>query len=109
MAIICNKYQSTRDFSFKGNLFTAEESTLRKGGPRIPHDGRVYDDACDTGFIMVSHITGDAILFINEGHDLNGDEIAGWHYKASYFAGPPGKWLKLPPHLAPINCLIIND
>jgi hypothetical protein len=109
MAIICNKYHSTRDFSYSKstNCFTVEASTLV--GPRGVHDGRVYDDACDTGFILVSHVTGDAILFVNDGHDLNGDEIAGWRYVAAYTAGAAGKWLKIQNPAAKYHALIIND
>jgi hypothetical protein len=108
MSIICNKYQSTRDMHWHAdlNMFICEASDLGRLGP---FDGRVYDDACDTGFILVSHVTGDAMLFVNDGHDLNGDEIAGWRYKADRIADRAGVWRKLPAHLNKITALIIND
>lgn len=104
MTIICSKYQSTRNLNWQPSTrcFVAEASDLGLGA----HDGRVYDDACDVGFILVSHKTGDAILFVQDGVDMNGDEIAGWRYKAYMEAGAPGKWV---PTTKDFTALIIND
>lgn len=109
MAIICSKYHSTRDFSFKDNCFVQEASTLTHG-LHGPHDGRVYDDACDVGFIMVSHHTGNSILFVQDGVDMNGDDVAGWRYKATHVSGTkPGRWLPIPEQFKSFTALIIND
>jgi hypothetical protein len=112
MAIICSKYLSTRDFNWQKETrcFVTEASDL---GIRTPHDGRVYDDACDVGFILVSHKTGEAVLFVQDGVDHDGDDgIAGWRYKAVQQRGastPAGKWLPISSYLTDVTALIIND
>jgi hypothetical protein len=109
MSIICNRYYGTRDFSYnkETRCFVAEASTIAH---LSPHDTNVYDDACDMGFIMVSHHTGASMIFIRDGFDTVGDEIpeiAGWRYKASYVNGMrPGEWKKVESDL---RALIIND
>lgn len=104
MAIICNKYFSTRQFTYSRSerCFVAEASEL-PGNP-----GRVYDDACDEGFILVSHQSGDAIVFALDRVDMNGDDIAGWNYKIVAVANPAGKWVN-PSTAHTFTALIIND
>lgn len=113
MAIICSKYHSTRDFSFKNGCFVQEASTLTHG-LSATHDGRVYDDAADVGFVMVSHRTGNSILFVNDGVDMSGDNVAGWRYKATHIADRSiaNRWHPLPQdqgELYQLKVLIIND
>jgi hypothetical protein len=110
MTIICSTYKSTRDFSFHNNCFTAEASDIGGTGGRC-FDGRVYDDACDVGFILVSHLTGDSVLFVQDGVDTHDDEVMGWRYKATHIAdrSVANKWHKLPAHLEKLTALVIND
>lgn len=106
MAIICNTYLSTRNFQYvpESNCLVTEASDLN----RLNHDSRVYDDACDVGFVMVSHKTGESVLFVNDGVDENDGDIAGWRYKA-YRMLKQSKWVSLPAHLEGLNALVIND
>jgi hypothetical protein len=110
MAIVCSTYHSTRDLHWdkETRCFSAEMSTLQRG-LMTPTDGRVYDDACDVGFILISHKTGDAMLFVLDHEDMNGDEVAGYVYKATQFAGPSGKWLPVSSYMTDITALLIND
>lgn len=109
MAIICNKYHSTRDFSYHADTksFVAEASDFGPGN----HDGMVYDDAADVGFVLVSHKTGDSVLVAQDGVDMNGEEIAGWRYKVIAVQGQhPGQWVR--PNGNPqydFSVLVIND
>lgn len=112
MAIICARYHSTRNWSYHAQTrcFTAEASDFGPAGAVF--DARVYDDACDVGFILVSHKTGDSILFVQDGTDMNGDDVAGWRYKAYKFSNDlqaPGGWSNMPAHLDGITALVIND
>lgn len=63
---------STRPFLYDPttNTFSAEASDLR--GFRL---GRIYDDACDIGFTLVSQRTGREIVFAlaHEERDREGD------------------------------------
>jgi hypothetical protein len=74
----------TENFNYNPNtkLFTADMSTLDKGGTRqVFH--RVYKDSMDAGFVMISTHTGVEITFvvdkIDHGGKENEGEIAGWH------------------------------
>lgn len=107
MSIICSKYHSTRDFFYHAETkcFIAEASALSCGGRE--HDGRVYDDACDAGFVLVSHKTGDSVLVAQDGTDMNGDEVAGWRYKVIAVQGRrPGQWISGTKEF---TVLVIND
>jgi hypothetical protein len=80
MAIVCNTYLSTREFSYsaKTKCFVAEASDF--GSKR--YFGRVYDDACDEGFVLVSAKTGDSVVLALDSVDQDGDGyVAGWRYK----------------------------
>jgi hypothetical protein len=65
---------------------TCELSDL---GPRKfePPCSRLYNDACDEGFVLVSHRTGRKVVMLMSSQDMNGDEIAGWRFTA---------WLEMP-------------
>lgn len=117
MTIICNAYISTRDLSYHADLkcFTVEESTLRGGRQNKRYLSAVYDDACDEGFVLVSHKTGDSVVCaLHEVEmDRSGEDIAGWRYKVVALQGKrPGQWKQLYKEApAPYNftVLIIND
>jgi hypothetical protein len=98
---------STKEFSFKNKLFTAEISTLSQGGKREVF-GRVYDDACDEGITLVSEKTGERIVFVVDDIDYNGPiserEVGGWRLKPAP-EGVRGN----RKHLADLRMLIIND
>lgn len=81
------------DFNAQSNLFTAEISELDNF-----QWGQLYNDACDTGFVMVSHKTGRELGFYLAGKDVNEEgEVMGWRFKSCDY-GRTG-----------INVLIIND
>lgn len=89
MSVICNKRHSTRDFSYQADskTLTIEESTLRQfrvvdeDGNLCSVFGRVYDDACDEGFVLVSHKTGKEVTFVVDkiDYDASGEDIGGWN------------------------------
>ena len=62
---------STESFTFSDRRFVAEASDL---GPDF-RLGRVFDDACDEGFTLVSHRTGKDVVFAHHEDkvDLDGD------------------------------------
>lgn len=81
MAVICWKRLSTKDFHYDSDskCFTAEISSLSNGRTRAVFDA-VYDDACDEGFVLVLHKTGDEITFVIDEIDRGSeDDIAGWN------------------------------
>lgn len=65
-------------FVFNNNTFIGEISDF---GPKFDF-GRVYDDACDEGFSIISKKTGKHAVFAFENHetDLEGELIA-WVFK----------------------------
>lgn len=83
---------STR-FVFKGHTFSAEASELRN--LRL---GRVYDDACDEGFTIVSAKTAKGAVFVENGpeEDNEGDVVL-WNFKC------------VTPGLTHLKAVIYND
>jgi hypothetical protein len=67
---------STRSMTFtaRTKMFVAERSQLTEGGRR-PLDGRIYDDACDAGFVLVSNRTQMEVRFAHKEdvRDRDGD------------------------------------
>ncbi len=62
----------------ENRTFVTEASDIHGFDPR-----RIYDDACDIGFYMVSDKTGKKILFVEEGPDYNDDnELICWNFSA---------------------------
>ncbi len=111
MAIVCSTYLSTRDFNYNPstNCFTAEASDLSQytGGM-----SRVYDDACDEGFVLVSHKSGNSVVMAVDKTDVNDGDIAGWHFKVvAVQSTTPGQWKEVRHPQAPFDftALIIND
>ena len=78
MSVVCNTRYSTKAFDFISELneFCAEISSLRSGL------GRVYDDACDEGLVLVSHVTNQERVFaVDEIETDREDEVVGWRLK----------------------------
>lgn len=90
-------------FAWNGNDGFAEHSELNKS-----IFNRIYNDACDAGFAVVSVKTGTILVFAYSNTDFYGDEEeAGWRFTCI------GKListnLRLQPVETPIEILVIND
>jgi hypothetical protein len=85
-------------FSYHGDTqtFTAEVSTLCIG--RGTDYGRVYDDACDYGFTIVSRRTGKEVVFAHDhdDRDREGDLAGEW-------------FVAVTPGYTHLKALVIND
>lgn len=101
---------STRLFSWhpKTKSFTAEESTLRRG-PRTRNGPtglfqRIYPDAADVGFPMLSADSGKTAWFALDCEDrCNEGEVMGWQFV------PTPEAIRENPGLAGVTVLVIND
>lgn len=84
---------SSSKFSFKNNKFSAEASELN--GFSLD---RVYNDACDEGFTIISEKTGKGAVFAlyNHEEDREGDLVA-WIFKC------------VTPGLTHLKAVIFND
>jgi hypothetical protein len=110
--IICNRYLSTRDFSFHAatNCFVTEASDFKD-----KYFGQVYDDAADEGFVLVSHVTGDSVVCALHHVDTREDEIQGWIYKVVAVQDKEhnGRWKEFRGTVVPppynFDVLVIND
>lgn len=70
MAIIARKISTSRfTFHRETKTFVAEASDFS----RMDLAGRVYDDAADAGFVMVSERTGQKILCLYSGDKRDGE------------------------------------
>lgn len=65
-------------FTWNGREGTIEASDL---GPSIHN--RVYDDACDVGFYVKSHKTGERKLFVLDKPVVWDGETVAWVYKSA--------------------------
>jgi hypothetical protein len=85
---------SSKSFRFKGNTFSAEASDFGRNF----NLGRVYDDACDEGFSIVSEKTGKIAVFslYNHEEDSEGDLLM-WVFKC------------VTPGLTHLKAVIFND
>lgn len=91
MAVICRTEYSTRNFCYVESRrhFTAEASTLGIK-PGVFPGTVVYDDACDVGFWLVSHVTGDRLLFIvHESETKSGADGDVLYWVAQCYGGRP--------------------
>ena len=85
MSLIATKIPSVL-FSWHGNRGVTEASDLN----RIKFLSRIWDDACDVGFAVVSAKTGKLVVFyldytdwgFGRNQDVEQDEIAGWNFKS---------------------------
>jgi len=86
MSIIATKIHSGA-FTWTGNSGVTEASDIRHAN----FLGRIYDDACDQGFVVVSEKTRKEVIFyldytdwgFGRNQDVEQDEIAGWNFKSA--------------------------
>lgn len=83
---------SSSKFTYSKETFTAEASDLRN--IRL---GKVYDDACDLGFTIVSEKTGKHAVFAEHAEIQNGEELGGWEFVC------------ITPGLTHLKAVIFND
>jgi len=76
MAIIAHTLSTQLfDYNKKTKTFVAEISDLTFKSSSI---GRIYDDACDVGFILVSEKTGEEVIYSFSHYDSTPDnEVTG--------------------------------
>jgi hypothetical protein len=93
MILTPNPISSSR-FSFKGNTFLAEASDFGRNF----NLGRVYDDACDEGFSIVSVKTGKVAVFALYNHEEDGEgDLVSWIFRC------------VTPGLTHLKAVILND
>jgi hypothetical protein len=64
-------------FSWKNGSGCAEASDF---GPEGLPWGRVYDDACDVGFTVVSNKSGKCVVFALNHTEINDGDIQFWEF-----------------------------
>ena len=79
-------------FNKSSGTFIAEASDLQ--GFRL---GRVYDDACDEGFSIVSEKTGKSAVFALADEIFRNEDIGGWNFVC------------VTPGLKQLKAVIFND
>ena len=97
--IIGNKI-STKMFYYdkEDSMFTQEVSSLGTLASNLT--GQLYDDACDQGFVLVSHRTGEEVPFyLDETETSNEGETLCWNFKAA----------SLKPELLNLKVCVFND
>jgi len=93
MILTPNPISSSR-FTFKGNTFSAEASDF---GRNFKLD-RVYNDACDEGFSIVSTKTGKVAVFALYNHEEDGEgDLVSWIFRC------------VTPGLTHLKAVIFND
>ena len=86
-------------FTYKDKVFSAEVSDLRDFRP-----GRIYPDAADVGFIMVSSKTrSEAIFYLEKEHRDRENDITHWTFK------PTTEAIRKNPNLKGTTVEIFND
>lgn len=92
----CPIHTSRLNYNARERVFSEEESTI--GAP-----GRVYDDACDLGYTLVSARTGREVVFAQTftSRDIGGD-VAFWVYE-------PEPYQKRLGELAGVRLIVFND
>lgn len=84
--------------------FVVEESTLRANNARGASFGQVYNDACDEGIKLVSHVTGkESFWYVNEVKKDNEGDIQVWIMQ------PTRESLREFPQLAGVEIHVLND
>lgn len=66
-------------FDWEGNHGSAEMSTLSRGHT-VEILRRVYDDACDVGFVVRGKRESVYFVMTSTQHDHSGEDIAGWGF-----------------------------
>ncbi len=82
MAIIGPVHDGKAFMWHKGVGVAAISDMSRPGDRRDMIFGRLYDDACDVGFAVRSHLTGKLVAFYldREDRDGSGEDIYGWNF-----------------------------
>lgn len=97
-----SKCHSTQEFFWdkETKTFIADASELRWpiGAPPL---GRVYDDACDEGFTLVSHTTGKRVVMVLDEEDQSDDYSGGWR-ALTFIPATPG-------YMNKFKVTVIND
>jgi len=104
MADIANTQFESKQFDWHADTqtFVEEISTLSQGG-KVRVFSQVYDDACDEGFVMISSKTGQRVVYVVDGHDMNDGDIMGWKLI------PTRDSIRRVPSCKGTKVLIIND
>ena len=95
---------SSRHFDFNGatNEFVAEISMLEHGGVRVLD--RLYADAADTGFVMVSVKTGKEVEFVLKETARDADhDVRYWEFQPTHQAQ------FYNPELRGVRVIVLND
>lgn len=104
---ICTTRYSSRlfDVNAERKEMYADLSTLmHTRGAHLQPFTQVYDDACDDGFVIVSHKTGTEATFALDRTDADDEgEIDGWHFI------PTRDTLRKHPQLKGWTVLVVND
>jgi len=90
---------STKQFTYNPatKTFVCEASDLRGFEPR-----RIYDDACDIGFYLVSEKTGKKILFCEVGPTRDeDDDLVSFNFSAHCYENPE--------HCMDLKLIVFND
>lgn len=92
-------------FSWTGLQGAVEHSSIR-----IPIFNRIYDDACDAGFAVVSDKSGKIMIFVHSHTDFLGDEEeAGWYFSCIGELSRDGRKITRNENNSKFEILVIND
>lgn len=78
MAMLPVKEYSSKQFTW--NVETGHFVACASDLSRTDFWSRIYDDACDVGFAIVSERTGKSVVFYLAEQEHNGDEITNWNF-----------------------------
>ena len=79
MAILnLNRIPSSKFYWNKNNKTFSQECSSLKGFNVL---SRIYDDACDEGFILVGEKTGKEVIFYLEKTEYHDGELCSWNFK----------------------------
>ncbi len=92
-------YSKQFDWNPETKTFTSEMSQLGKGFQLE----RIYPDACDVGFTMISLRTGYDVKFVETARDMIGEDLGGQWFE------PTQDSLRRFPKMRGVKVLIIND
>jgi hypothetical protein len=97
---------STKQFHADPKTQTMDAEISDLGGQSI--HTRLYNDACDAGFLLQSHVTGKTSAWVqvaqSGGYDEDSDgEVTSWTFRPTY------ETLREHPQLANWKILVWND
>lgn len=99
-------YIPSRLFQYNSatGVFTAEASELDHASENGEWIGRIYPDAADAGFTMVSERTGERVVFVETEIDREDDgTIRSWDFV------PTPESIRKFPHLRECKLIVFND